>query len=91
MASSPLLLPKLNVEIAIGKSALDESSLPAGTTRVVHFDSSITAYDDKVVSVPKVPAVPYFSASTYTGMRCMPCGMGAKTYQRLSCSTNAKK
>src|SRR5438309_8540556 len=61
------------------------------------FDSAqVTAcinliQDDSDVSVPNIPAFSYFTASTYTGIRFTPCDVGAKTYQRFSCSTNAKK
>jgi hypothetical protein len=50
-----------------------------------------SSQDDRVVSIPNIPDFSYFTASTYTGMRCTPCAVGAKTYQRLSSSTNAKK
>src|SRR3954468_5885792 len=53
--------------------------------------SSFSAQDDRVVSIPSIPDFSYFAASTYTGMRCTPCAVGANTYQRFSCSTNAKK
>jgi hypothetical protein len=58
-------------------------------------DSSTTVtaqlYDDKLVSVSRIPGLSYFAASTYTAMRFTPSDVGAKTYQRFSCSTNAKK
>jgi hypothetical protein len=58
--------------------------------RVIHVSSN-QVYDDNDVSLPNTSGVPHFTVSTYTGRRCTPRSVGAKRYQRFSCSTNAKK
>jgi len=87
----PLFLPELNIEGPVRKTPFDQTRLPSGIVRIAHISFLCSVYDHSVVSLPNISGVPYFSASTYTGMRCTPRAVGAKTYQRLSCSTNAKK
>ena len=72
-----LLLPELDVELPIWEIALHQPCFPLGLFRIAHLLCS--AHDHKVVSFPNIPGFSYFTASTYTGMRCTPSAVGAKT------------
>src|SRR5438270_12287380 len=67
------------------QAALEERPAPLRMTRL----KSLQCHALRTFSV--IDSLPRVGVSTYTGMRCIPCGVGENTYQRRASSTNAKK